>query len=381
MPQKRTHVTKGDKVRTYWRVQYFDPDGRRRSKTFARKADAERFEASVITDKSRGLFIDPADGRRLFRDVAEAWRAGRIHRPSTVDQVDSHLRNHILPALGDRPISAIRPSEVQGWVRDRSEVLAPTTLKVVYRLLGSIFKTAVTDRLIPASPCVGIRLPRIEKPRVVPLPTDAVEALINAMPERYRALVVLAAGTGLRQGEVFGLTADHVDFLRRQLTVEQQLITLPGQPQYLGPPKTTASRRTVPLPDVVLEALSLHMARYPLGPWGLLFTNSQGAPINRRRFNGLWRRTADSVGISEDRTFHDLRHFYASLLISKGLSVKVVQARLGHASAMETLDTYSHLWPDDEDLTRSAIDAVLGNSGMMGVGAGTNFAPTATAEA
>jgi integrase len=101
--------------------------------------------------------------------------------------------------------------------------------------------------------------------------------------------------------------------------------------------------------------------RRPLpGPDGFLFTNHAGEPIRRTRFSDVWRPAVKSSGAPAGTGFHSLRHFYASLLIRHGESVKVVQARLGHASAAETLDTYSHLWPDSEDRTRVAVDEVLG---------------------
>lgn len=102
------------------------------------------------------------------------------------------------------------------------------------------------------------------------------------------------------------------------------------------------------------------MARFPVGPDGLVFVNEAGAPIRRMRFSVVWRRAVAAAGAPEGTGFHALRHYYASLLIRHGKSVKVVQARLGHASASETLDTYSHLWPDSEDRTRAAVDDVLG---------------------
>src|SRR5439155_15539872 len=94
-------------------------------------------------------------------------------------------------------------------------------------------------------------------------------------------------------------------------------------------------------------------------PEGLVFTNAVGSPHRRSAFGTSWRSAASSVGLS-GVTFHALRHYYASLLIRHGESVKTVQARLGHASASETLDTYSHLWPDSDDRTRAAVDEVLG---------------------
>ena len=172
-------------------------------------------------------------------------------------------------------------------------------------------------------------------------------------------MIVVAAGTGMRQGEVFGLTVDRVDFLRRTVTVDRQLTTIAGREPFFGPPKTAASLRVIPLPRVVLESLAQHLSLFPTE--GLLFTNSEGAALRRSAFGTTWRRATTNAGLTGLR-FHDLRHYYASLLIRHGESVKTVQVRLGHASAAETLDTYSHLWPDSDDRTREAVDLVLGDS-------------------
>jgi integrase len=265
----------------------------------------------------------------------------------------------------------IWPSSAYRSVRD----LAPSTIGVVYSFVAGIFRSAVRDRLVVATPCVDVRLPRPEPKRVEPLATERVEALIEAMPERYRALVVLATGTGLRHGEALGLEVETIDFLRRMLRVRQQLVTMPGRPPYLAPPKTPSSHRTIPLPQVVVDALAAHLATFPAPPVEitdatvkpepkrrlaqLVFTDAAGLPIRRTRFSAIWRPAA-AADLADGVTFHDLRHYYASLLIRHGESVKVVQKRLGHKSAVETLDTYSHLWPDSEDRTREAVDEVLG---------------------
>ena len=343
-----------------WRARYRGPDGKERSQSFARRVDAERWLRSVETTKDRGEWIDPSAGRRPFREYVTAWQESQVHRATTAAQVESHLKNHVLPIFGDRAIASIRPSEVQSWVKGRAEVLAPSTVEVVYRYLVAIFRAAAEDRVIAQSPCRGVKLPRQERRQVEPLAVEVVQAITEAMPTRYRALVTLAAGTGLRQGECFGLTVDRVDFLRRTLKVDRQMVLLPGGPPDFGPPKTQASYRTLPLPAVVVDALAAHLATYPAGESGLIFTNDQGDPISRTRFSGVvWRPSLKAAKL-EGAKFHDLRHFYASLLIRHGESVKVVQSRLGHASAAETLDTYSHLWPDSEDQTRAAVDEVLG---------------------
>ena len=144
----------------------------------------------------------------------------------------------------------------------------------------------------------------------------------------------------MRQGECFGLTVDRIDFLRQTITVDRQLI-LPatGSPQF-GPPNTAASVRTVRLPNVVAESVAGHVERWPADSDALIFTNGRCDPLRRNRFGEIWRAAVSRAGLDGLR-FHDLRHFSASLLIRHGESVKVVQARLGHASASET----RHLLP------------------------------------
>jgi integrase len=152
------------------------------------------------------------------------------------------------------------------------------------------------------------------------------------------------------------LSVDRVDFLGRFVDVDRQLVVVKGAPPTFGPLKTDASRRRVPLPTIVGEALAAHIAEFPPGERGLIFTNERGRPMRRNRFGEVWRPAVVKAGLREGTRFHDLRHYYASLLIRRGASVKAVQSRLGHASATETLNTYAHLWPDDEDRTRVAID-------------------------
>lgn len=342
--------------RARWR-EY--PNGPQRSRSFARKAEAQRFLDGIRGDLARGIYLDPADGQIPFRDYAEKWRAGQVHRPNTAAQAESYLRIHAYPTFGRRPIGAIRRSEVQAWIKNRSEVLAPGSVEVAYRWVAAVFRSAVADRLIASSPCIRIVLPKSAEAEIVPLTVAEVTALAAAVPDRYRALIVFAAGMGMRQGECFGLTVDRVDFLRRSVRVDRQLIRARGGMPEFGPPKSKAGFRTIPMPTVVAEALAAHLAVYRVRRSGLLFVNSYTNPICRSAFGDMWHRATASVGLPASATFHDLRHFYASLLIARGSSIKTVQRRLGHQSAMETLDTYGHLWPDSEDETRDAVDFIL----------------------
>lgn len=346
-----------------WMARWRSPDGKNCAHVFARKVDAEGFLISIEHSKRSGAYVDPADGRVSFREYAEQWRAVQSHhRPTTAAQTETNLRRHVYPVLGDRAVAAIRHSDVQGAVGSWSTDLSPATVEVIYRLVVRIFRAAVRDRIIAVHPCDAVKLPTADKARVVPLTVAEVHALTDAAPSRYRVLILLGASSGLRQGEAIGLTTDRVDFFRRTITVDRQLILVPGSPPHFGPPKTPSSHRIVPVPQFVIDALAAHLAEFGAGPDGLLFTNDEGGPIRRNRFSELLRRTAHEARLSRKVGFHDLRHFYASLLIRHSESVKTVQARLGHAMAQETLDTYGHLWPDSEDRTRTAVEEAFGGT-------------------
>ncbi|MCC5949298.1 MAG: site-specific integrase [Nitriliruptoraceae bacterium] len=364
-----------------WRARYRDPAGKEHARHFDRKADAQRWldetTASVVT----GQYVAPDAGRLTFRAYAEDWRKAQVHRPTSAAKTESLLRIHCYPTFGSMELRAILPSHVQAWVKGLTTSLAPSTIAVVHGVFASVMKAAVHDRRIPSSPCVGTKLPADHRDPVVPLSLEQVRKLERALPERYRALVTLAAATGLRQGEAFGLTVDRSGIApptpRPTLLVDRQLVLVDGLAPYLGPPKRRASRRELPLPQVAADALAAHLASFPPTEqelvcrdaggreWTetvqLVFTTPRGRPIRRSKFSDVWRpAVARAKGVPAGTTFHDLRHFYASLLIAHGESVKVVQARLGHATAAETLDTYAHLWPDSEDRTRAAVDSVLG---------------------
>ena len=320
-----------------WRARYRRAaGGAQKTRTFTRKGEEQQWLNEVTASIVTSQYVDPKAGRVTVREYAEKWRAGQVHREGTAVQVEGILRRHVYPVLGKRPLVSVLPSDVQALVKRLSLTLSPATVGVAHRIVSTIFKSAVADRRIASSPCLGTRLPKVEKRKVEPISTEQVHALIEAVPERYRALVLLAAGSGMRQGEVFGLTVDRVDFLRRSLTVDRQLVGISGRVPYFGPPKTAASVRVIPLPTVVVDALAAHLATFPTE--GLIFTNEHGDMIRRSNFGTMWGRATKSVGL-DGLHFHDLRHYYASLLIRHGESVKTVQARLGHANAAETPHT------------------------------------------
>ncbi|MGD9996960.1 MAG: tyrosine-type recombinase/integrase [Ilumatobacteraceae bacterium] len=341
-----------------WRARWREAGGKQRAQHFDTKRDAVQFLASVRVDTSRGAYIDPDAGRETVAKYAERWAAGQPWRDSSRERVEHVIRAQIVPTFGTAALRNVRPSDVQSWVGKMTGAgLAPSTVESYFRVFAAIMLSARRDRLVHESPCDGVRLPRADRARaaLVPLTTEQVYALAGAVPDRYRALVLASAGLGLRQGEACGLTVARVDFLRRTVRIDRQLVTPPKGDAYLGPTKTPSSNRVIALPSVIGDVLAAHLARYPAGESGLVFTSSTGAMLRRSTWQDAFARAARDTGI--EATSHDLRHHCASLLIAAGCSVTAVQHYLGHKNASETLDTYSHLWPSDEDRMRSAIDA------------------------
>jgi integrase len=322
---------------------------------FPRKVDAENHVIAMQHSKLSGTYIDPTAGKVTFKTYAEEWRDRQVWRASTAEAM-RYAIERANTAFGNKAMASIRQSDVQKFVRGLTDAeLAPATVEASYRAASMVFRAAVVDRVIPASPCVSIRLPAIHRPKVKPLEPAQVQALANTIAPRLRGLVLFTAGSGLRISEVIGLTRDRVDFLRKTLRVDRQLVdVVEGEPVF-GPPKTKASSRVVPIGQATVDVLAAHLAAYPAEPEALIFTNDDGEPWRRNRVSAAWGQARSTVKIT-DAKIHDLRHYFASVLIGAGCSIKAVQEALGHANASETLDTYSHLWPADEDRIRDAID-------------------------
>jgi integrase len=149
-------------------------------------------------------------------------------------------------------------------------------------LIKAVFSAALEDQLIAVNPCRKIARQPVAASKVVPLTVDQVERLVASTPAHYKALVITSVGTGLRQGEALGLRAMDVDFLRREVHVRHQLVSVPGIAAHLGPPKTASSLRTVPAPAFVLSALAEHLRMFAPGPFGVIFSNTRGMAVNRQ---------------------------------------------------------------------------------------------------
>lgn len=336
------------------------PGGPERSQSFKLKRDADTFVKTIDFAVLEGTYIDPAAGRITFREYSVGWleRKQAAVKPTTLSTYRTHLDAHLLPAFGDVPLRSITREHVKTWAaRLEGGGLAPTTARAIVFTLAAVLREAVDDGRLVRNPAervkVGAKTERRVDPMHIAHVSGKVPALADAMPSRWRAAVLLMASTGLRLGECMGLTVDRVDFLRRSIRIDRQLVEGGG----FGTPKTRAGVRSIPVPVAVVELLAEHLRVWPTGESNLVFTTEQGRPVARNRWADSYRQACAEVGLEGRTRTHDLRHVAASSLIASGLSVAAVQAVLGHASPAETLEVYTHLWPSDEERTRLAIDA------------------------
>ena len=337
-----------------WQARWTDPaTGAERAKAFTTRDEATVHLARIET----GAPIVAATGGMTLRTYAEGWLAGRLDlRTNSRSQIRSRLDVRILPSLGDAELTTITRAQVRAAVATWSKDVGPRTVRSTHGTLSQILKAAVADGLIVDNPAKGVDLPRVPKARLQIPDAAKVREIEQAMTARLRSMVVVAAATGLRLGELRGLTIDRVKGGR--LTVDRQL-DLDGKGW--GDTKTDGSVRTITMGKVAAQAIRDHLATYGTGPDGLIWRTKDDKPLPQRVAGDSWGRMRKKVGGLPARGgWHVLRHYNASVLIAAGLSVRAVADRLGHEDPAITLRTYSHLWPSDQSAAAAAIDAALG---------------------
>ena len=275
--------------------------------------------------------------------------------PNSVTLYRQHLDNHIAPALGHLRIGTVSAGDVDAFIAGLDLALA--TVHTVYAILHRLLRSAVRDGLLAANPAEGTELPRRPRRDWDPVSAETVQQLAEVISPRYRVAVMLAAGTGMRQGEILGLAVPRVDFLRRQMHVAEQL-----QGGVLCAPKTGKSYRTIPADPMIIGEVSRHLEQFgTANDLGLLITTERGTPVSRSLFGTRWRAATVRAGVPGLR-FHDLPHWYCSQLIRSGMNVRLVQEIMGHSSATITWDTYSHIFEEDREQTRGVITAAFGSA-------------------
>jgi integrase len=346
--EKRSRVGRSGSRTVTYRARWREASGRERVRTFDRKLDAQRFLVSVEDAKLRGAYVDPAAGRAAFGPWAERWYATTAAlKPTTRRDYRSLLDNHVLPWFAEWPLAgidtlAVREFKAAMVARGLGGKRAGKALQVLSLVLAS----AVEGGRLAANRAAGVRPPKVQRREMLFLDAGEVEALAAAIDPRWRALVLVAAYSGLRPCELVALKVGRLDLLHREVRVVQAAPEVAGRLCW-GTVKTHEAR-TVRLPRSVAEELAAHLARQDHGPDDLVFTAARGGPIRASKWVPTYFKPAvRAAGLPEALHWYDLRHTCASWLIAERGSIKAVQKHMGHATAAITLDVYGHLFPNE----------------------------------
>lgn len=325
--------------------------------TFATKGDAVAWLASVQTDTARGEFVDPRAGRITLRTYAERFLSERVLADRSAETYRGLLDTHILPTLGATEIGQLAPGAVRAW-HARLARQHPSTAAKAYRLLRTMLNTAVKDELIARNPC---RLDGAGKESAEERPiatVDEVARLAEAMPERFRALVLLATWCHLRKGELCALRRSDIDLLHSRVTVKRNMQQLRNGQLILKEPKTSAGQRTIAIPSHVVPSIESHLAKFTSpDPDALVFIGEKGGPLRPHVLQKHWAKARLSIGRPELH-LHDLRHTGNTWAAATGASTRELMARMGHSSPDAAL-RYQHATADRDRVIADALAALV----------------------
>lgn len=350
---------------TRYKVRYRDWSGLEHSETYVRAGAAERRKSQIEAELAGGTWRDPRRGDIRLDQWAAEWILTRHDlRATTRARLETTMRMQVLPRFGKLPIINISNAAVRGWVAELLDAdLSPATARKAVFALRQCLEAAVADGRLMHNPAAKVPLPseRAKAPRF--LSQVEVENLVEAVPERYRALVLVGAYGGLRWGEAAGLTRANVDVRRSRIIVSSTAVEISGKITLGNEPKTRRSKRSVPVARSVMGRIEEHFRQHVAPEGGaLVFTGSRGGPMFRATFSQqVWGSAAKKAGL-QGITFHTLRHSFVAILVAAGCNVREVSEWAGHNSVAFTLTRYGGLFEDDTDAAVDRLDKLLGGN-------------------
>lgn len=401
----RWHTTKVDaegnksKIRTNrygngkrWLAVWQDPDGRESSKAFEKKTDADEYWAAQETDVSRGQYVDPKAGRVLFGTIAERWLGSRIVDPKTAIKYRDTYRLYIAPTFALRSVAAIVPSQIAALLADLVNRHGSSTARSALLVLGGTLDVALEDGAITKNPA---RSKTVQRPpvasgqKITAWADDVVARIIDAHKPAFRPIPVTAAATGLRAGELFGLAEEDIDYEAEVIHIRRQLKVIGGRYVFALPKND--KERDVPMSAGLAQVLRVFTAAHKPRPYSLpwerpdnkqlvtvnlLFRWTDDKHIRARGYDELiWKPALATAGVIPKPTkdgrgrrrydtdrktgIHALRHYYASVTLADGVSIRDLAEYLGHADPGFTLRLYVHMLPTAHERARRAVDGRL----------------------
>lgn len=351
-----------------WRAQV-TLDGKRLNFTGKTRKECQDWIRNILAEIDDGL--NYAHTIVTVEEYLDSWLESKKAslKPTTWANYQKMVANHINPMLGKKKVRDLEPNHVQRlYNRLVAAEIGVHTVRKVHTVLHSALNHAVKSLLITRNPASIAIQPSSPKKEMSILDESQVEQFLKtASGHRWEMLYQLAILTGMRQMEILGLQWKDIDWMRKTVLVDRQLVrTDLGSTRFITP-KTSHGRRSIALGPKTIKALKRHQENQSLDSekagsswekYDLIFTTSNGTPIHHRNLLKNYKALLREAGLPEIR-FHDLRHTAASLMLNRGIPVIVVSRILGHARPSITLDVYGHLMPTMQDEAAKLMDELI----------------------
>jgi integrase len=353
-----------------WQARYVGPDGmeRKAPNTFATERLAAKWLTVIESEIIKGEWTAPEAGEIKLAAYAQKWIAQRKLAPRTRELYEDLLRLNIEPYLGKLTLAAIKPDTIRSWRRQALDDGRPEPQMIkAYCLLRAIFMTAmVEDEIVSKNPCRIKGYDTYHTPERPTATIAQVYALAAAMPPRFSALIIVAALSGLRWGELAALRRRDIDVDAGTVRVPRKLAALRNRMEF-GPPKSDAGVRVVALPVAAVEALRRHLGtKEYVGEEvdALVFTGAKGSVLRSGNFRRAvkWADAVTTAGITGDFHFHDLRHTGNTLAASSGASTRELMHRMGQSSMRAAL-IYQHATSERDREIAAGMDLRINGDG------------------
>lgn len=363
MPVKRRYYNndKGEKVFSSWMYDFYDVFGKRHKKSgFKTRAEAEQKEAVAKADYNKGLATSN-DNNMKFKDLMGQFiklHAEIYLKPSTVRGYQDHFKLHLKEFFGEIKLVDITPVIINRFMEQKIKSgLSNKTVNHLLTTLGTAFNWAVNNNYMIFNPVSRVKKLKVQQKEMEFLTEEEIKKVLDVAEVEYPdfyPILITAIYSGMRRGEVLGLTWNCIDFNKSIIKVRKSLYK-----GILSTPKTDCSIRDIQVPSKLIQVLKQYKNFAVDNELNLVFTQKNGKPIDADNLmNRRYRKILKLAGVKQIR-FHDLRHTYASLLIAKDLNIKYIQKQMGHSSFEVTMNTYAHLMPEVYEKSKLAIDELI----------------------
>lgn len=361
---------KSGKPHYYYAFEVKDQNGKRKTikkRGFKGKKEARLAESEARLEWEKGTYIDPS--KVTFGEYIINWLENKNDiSPETRHTNEGHLRNHIIPELGQIPLQKVKVSHIEDFIKKlKKKDISDATVRKIFNLVQTSFKSAARREMIAKNPFDLMdngSKPTIRKSTVDYWTAEEVKHFFSVLDHRQKIMFVLAIYTGMRRSEILGLRWKDIDFNSKQLRIYNSLRPQQGLTRNV---KTEAGFRTITFSSIVKTELEKHreLINTEKEIFGdeyedndLVVCQPNGKEVVLGNFTRFWKNIIKNTGMRYIR-FHDLRHTCASLLLSAGVHPKVVQEQLGHSSIRVTMDKYSHMMPNMQAEAADALEKLL----------------------